>query len=147
MLSAFPSHAEKMLNNCYNILFGRWNLSIHSSKIHEFLNLQYQLFSAFSQCYPQANDFTSLLNFPRSGVVVADSQRWSFVKHGLGLRFVREHPVPQLVVDMHDQFGDCAKVDWWRLTLFLESMGTTIERVEAEQAVLDHNRHIQQVAR
>ncbi|ARM12379.1 hypothetical protein Bra5_CH02157 [Rhizobium phaseoli Brasil 5] len=118
-------------------------LSIHSSKIHEFVNLQRQLFSAFSQGYPQANDFTSLLNFPRSGAVVVDGQRWNFAKHGLGLRFVREHPVPQLVVDMHDQFGDCVKVDWWRLSLFLESMGVAIERLEAEQAVLEYDRFSQ----
>ncbi|WP_432444621.1 DUF6896 domain-containing protein [Rhizobium leguminosarum] len=121
----------------------RWNLSIYSSKIHELLNLQHQLFSAFAQHYPQANDFTLLLNFPRSGAIVVDGRRWNFVKHGVGLRFVRELPAPHLVVEMHDQFGDCAKVDWWRLTLFLESMGVTIERVGAEQAVLEHYRHAQ----
>ncbi|WP_088937224.1 hypothetical protein [Rhizobium sp. N122] len=118
-------------------------MSLYSSKIRELLNIQYQLFSAFTQDYSHANDFTLLLGFPRSGALVVDGQRWNFVKHGSGLRFVRELPAPQLVVEMHDQFGDCSKVDWWRLTLFLESMGVTIERVEAEQAVLEHYRHTQ----
>ncbi|RUM08612.1 hypothetical protein EFB14_27745 [Rhizobium fabae] len=118
-------------------------LSFHSSKIHELLNLQHQLLSAFSQSYPQANDFTHLLNFPRSGMLAVDGQRWKFAKHGVGLRFEREEPVPHLVVEMHDQFGDCAKVDWWRLTLFLESMGITTQRADAERAVLEHNRRTQ----
>ncbi|MBX5242719.1 DUF6896 domain-containing protein [Rhizobium sp. NLR22b] len=118
-------------------------MTIYSLKIHELLNLQHKLLSAFTRNYPEANDFTSLLNFPRSGALVVDGERWNFVKHGLGLRFVREEPVPQLVVDMHDQLGNYDKVDWWRLTLFLESMGISIGRIEAEQAVLEHDRRTQ----
>ncbi|WP_411195924.1 DUF6896 domain-containing protein [Rhizobium sp.] len=117
-------------------------LSKYSLQIHELISLQHQLSLAFARSYPQANDFISLLNFPQSGALVVDGQRWNFVKHGLGLRFVREEPVPQLVVDMHDQFGDYAKVDWWRLTLFLESLGIPIERIEAEQAVIEHGRDV-----
>ncbi|MBX5192790.1 hypothetical protein HJB86_28555 [Rhizobium sp. NZLR3b] len=118
-------------------------LSAYALKIHELINIQHQLFLAFTRNYPEASDFTYLLNFPRSGALVVDGQRWNFVRHGLGLRFVREEPIPQLVVEMHDQFGNYAKVDWWRLTLFLESMGIPIERTEAEQAILEHDRSIQ----
>ena len=87
----------------------------------EFVNFQENLTSVFRAAYPSANDFEFLLDFPKSGVVKHLGAEWQFIKHGVGLKFIRLSPAPHLVIDIHNNFGQTRFTDDWRLKQFNES--------------------------
>lgn len=97
-------------------------------QIHQFIDLQHRLKLVFFEIYPDAKDFKWLLDFPKSGILILNAERWKFDMHGAGLRFVRESHEPHIVVDMHQHFSEENLVDEWRLLQFLGSIGTQINK-------------------
>jgi hypothetical protein len=79
-----------------------------------------------------SHDFEWLLDFPKKGRLVVGGSEWGFEKHGAGLRFTRQNPEPQIVVDAHEYFGDPRIVDGWRLSQFLQSIGCDVDDKRAE---------------
>lgn len=102
--------------------------SIDMEYVFLFVELQCQLTLAFVGLYPDVKDLRWLLDFPKSGVVVVDSDQWQFVRHGAGLRFVRLTCEPHMVVDIHKYFGKPKIFDDWRLLQFFESCGKRVDK-------------------
>ena len=88
--------------------------------------LQRGLLGALRAAHPDARDFSWLLDFPAAGELTLRGERWSFVRHGAGVRFVRADPAPNLVVDAQRSMEQPNLVDSWRLMQFLESGGRRI---------------------
>jgi hypothetical protein len=96
------------------------------NQIHKFIDLQHRLKFAFLEIYPDVKDFKWLLDFPKSGILMLDTEQWRFNMHGTGLRFLRESHEPHIVVDMHQHFIEDKLVDEWRLLQFFSSISVQI---------------------
>lgn len=89
--------------------------------IHCYVKLQSELISATRAAYPNAKDMKWMLDFPKSGIIEIDDYQWSFIKHGSGLKFIRQKVSPFITVDIHKYFDEPKAFDSWRLVEFLNS--------------------------
>lgn len=95
--------------------------------VFHFVELQTRLTRSFAESHPDAKDWKWLLDFPKSGELLIDSDQWRFVKHGAGLRFERLTHEPHWVVDIHKCFDEPKIIDSWRLLQFCESCGDRVD--------------------
>jgi hypothetical protein len=81
-----------------------------------------------------------ICDLPRSGETFIDEQRWSFFRHGTGLRFQSDQGV---VVDVPTKVTDPEVFDIWRLRTYLGSLGRRgvkcIEKSLGERGVVLDN--------
>ncbi|MCO7256522.1 hypothetical protein KSI86_20405 [Dickeya oryzae] len=75
----------------------------------------------FKKSNPNSVDFKYFIDFPRKGNIALNSEEWSFLRHGLGFRFIRQNPLPHLIVDPHVYPFEYGVIDDWRIQQFLES--------------------------
>ncbi|MER0044481.1 hypothetical protein [Pseudomonas sp. MGal98] len=109
--------------------------------IRDYIQLQSSLLGAFKVSYPDASDYSWLLDFPKGGSVVVGNDVLVFKKHGAGLKFSRETSEPYLVVDVHQAVDKGYLFDEWRVLQFLESCGqvVSLEKIKSEVALLSCN--------
>jgi len=110
-------------------------LPIQIKDISRFVNLQRKLTLEFSRHYSESKDLRWLLDFPGSGEMNIDGDKWRFVKHGAGLRFTRESGEPCIVVDIHDRFDEPNVIDEWRLQQFFESLDVSLTDGELSRLI------------
>lgn len=91
-------------------------------EILNFVFLQEQLMTEFEKANPDSVDFKYFIDFPRKGKITINSEEWSFLRHGLGFRFIRQNPSPHLIVDSHVYPFEYGVIDDWRIQQFLESI-------------------------
>lgn len=90
--------------------------------IEELIKLQNNLMSVFKRVYPEVKDYNLLLDCPRKGELEVNGQKWLFIKHGKGLKFIRNKPLPQIVVNIHSYLSESEVLDEWRLEQYFESL-------------------------
>ncbi len=67
------------------------------------------------------DDWGVLRSLPTKGQIELDGSTWSFKRHGMGFRFVRDSD--RLTVDAHRLLGSYADgIDTWRALQYLESL-------------------------
>jgi len=98
------------------VVFSDLELITH---IRELLTLQEKLAEAFRDKHPNLHDWEWLLDFPKSGELQLDEERYEFRKHGAGLRFTDSIG---RVVDMHCWLTNPGVFDAYRLLQYLESV-------------------------
>ena len=77
--------------------------------------------SVFTARHPKVEDWQFLLDFPKSGEVELNGERWLFTKHGAGLLF---HNLDTgAVVDIHKHIQQTSVFDIWRFERFVASIG------------------------
>jgi hypothetical protein len=104
--------------------------------ILKFVFLQEQLMAEFKKVNSDSVDFEYFIDFPRKGRIALNSEEWSFLRHGLGFRFIRQHPSPHLIVDPHVYPFEYGVIDDWRIQQFLESTsGEILDKYEIKQSL------------
>ena len=86
-----------------------------------FFNLQQDLVEAFFEKNPDLKDMEWLLDFPKSGDVHVNGERWIFTRHGKGIRFIAENVSPRKIVDVNSQIRSPELIDIWRLSQYFSS--------------------------
>ncbi|ROP48906.1 hypothetical protein EDF81_4648 [Enterobacter sp. BIGb0383] len=94
--------------------------------ILNFIFLQEQLTTELKKANPNSVDFKYFIDFPKKGSVTLNSEGWSFLRHGLGFRFIRQNPSPHLIVDPHVYPFEYGIIDDWRIQQFLESSSSEL---------------------
>ncbi|ACX88276.1 hypothetical protein F6Q07_02205 [Pectobacterium parmentieri] len=88
---------------------------ITENEILYFITLQDKLMKAFFIAYPDIKDFELLLDFPKIGSVLVNDDKWNFVKHGKGIKFLIEDTHSVRVVDVNSDIKNPKLIDMWRL--------------------------------
>ncbi len=91
------------------------------NEIRSLLLHQSELMCEFRVQYPELLDWDHLLDWPKNGFITIRQSKWTFNRHGLGIRFEMENS--GTVVDIHRRVLDVAYFDDWRLLLYLQSRG------------------------
>jgi hypothetical protein len=100
--------------------------------IQELVEFQRRLSEALLQRYPEVQGNKWLLGVQIAEDLEIEGERWAAQKHGSGVVFTRQAPVPHLVVDMHTAVSDPEVTDPWRVQQFAESKGQALSYDEAE---------------
>ncbi|MFM9928346.1 hypothetical protein VLK31_35625 [Variovorax sp. H27-G14] len=100
--------------------------------IRELLECQRRLSAALLQRYPEVQGNKWLLGVQIAEDLEVHGEHWAAQKHGSGVVFTRQAPVPHLVVDMHTAVSEPEVIDPWRVQQFAESKGQPLRYDEAE---------------
>ncbi|MEL0577613.1 hypothetical protein AACK17_03525 [Pectobacterium punjabense] len=88
---------------------------ITENEILHFISLQDKLMKAFFIAYPDIKDFELLLDFPKTGCVLVNGDKWRFFKHGKGIKFLIEDAHSVRTVDVNSDIKNPKLIDLWRL--------------------------------
>lgn len=91
------------------------NSVFDKDEVIRFFLLQNDLVKALFKAYPMAKDIEWLLDFPKNGYVHVNGDKWTFSKHGKGIRFFMEGSHIGKVIDVHDNISFPELADTWRL--------------------------------
>ena len=93
--------------------------------VREYVRLQTALQRAFLEQNHSVHDWRLLTDVPRHGYVDALGLKWSYKKHGLGVRFSN---TKKGVVDVHNHFLSYGLVDAQRICEYIISLDERLER-------------------
>jgi hypothetical protein len=100
-----------------------------------FTNLQQRLLKSLRLAHPNYFANRLLIGVPHKFELPLEHEEWLVFRHGVGFRFVRQMPAPNLVVDAHVDIDNTDRIDAWRLLQFAESSGSTIELEEIKELI------------
>jgi hypothetical protein len=103
--------------------------------LSELVKFQEKILDAFAKEFPNLSDHIFLTDYPTRGQLAVDTELWKFQRHGKGVCFRRERPLPAFVVDIHTAIRDPSVVDEWRLLEFLESKGEPVGKSEIQSSL------------
>lgn len=86
--------------------------------IKKLIGLQQSLLEGLKRKIPDAKDWETLLDFPKTGNLQLYSMEWAFQRHGRGISFTSSEGT---VVDVHKNAADASLLDPWRLVQFCRS--------------------------
>lgn len=97
--------------------------NIEKSYLTDFIKYQQSLSKKFIDNFPETTNSNWLLDAPKNGEIDCCGEKWNFLKHGIGISFSRVIPIPNVIIDVHNHFGESLLIDEWRFSQFLESIG------------------------
>ena len=100
-----------------------------------FEGLQQRLLKSLRLAHPDYFVSSLLIGVPYKFELPLEGEVWLVFRHGVGFRFVRQVPTPNLVVDAHVDIGNAGRIDAWRLLQFAESSGSTIALEEVKELI------------
>jgi hypothetical protein len=107
------------------------------NNVLQLVQFQKKLLNEILKKNTESKDIEWLLDFPKLGELGLDKEHWKFIKHGVGMRFIRHLPLPNIVVDMHANFFNPSFIDAWRLAQFYNSHDITVDEKKAESILND----------
>jgi len=112
--------------------------------IAEFAETQSHLCRSVINKYGLADDVSVVFSAPKTGSLELNGKRWTFKKHGGGVRFISDDTGQ--VVDAHRNVVSCpAGIDAWRLWQFLETTDTADLDIVGEVGGLENESKINEL--